>query len=107
MVQLKELVRKVQRKKLQVKSIKRSGHDDRLNRTGQNEHNQHLSEKRVATVKAELAKLDIAPALISTAASGNTQQIQGCDTRFKAQVDLQECLQPKRRVEVVIEAQRP
>jgi outer membrane protein OmpA-like peptidoglycan-associated protein len=106
-VQLKDLVRKVQREKLQVKSIKRSGHADRLNRTGQNEHKQRLSEKRVATVKAELAKLDIALALISTAAGGNTQQIRGCDTRFKAQVDLQECPQPKRRVEVVIEAQRP
>jgi OmpA-OmpF porin, OOP family len=106
-VQLEELVRKVQREKLQVKSIKLSGHADRLNSTGQNDYNQRLSEKRVATVKAELAKLGIDPALISTAASGDTQQIQGCETRFKAQVDLQECLLPNRRVEVVIEAQRP
>jgi OOP family OmpA-OmpF porin len=100
-------VRKVQREKLQVKSIKLRGHADRLNSTGQNDYNQRLSEKRVATVKAELAKLGIDPALISTAASGDTQQIQGCETRFKAQVDLQECLLPNRRVEVVIEAQRP
>jgi outer membrane protein OmpA-like peptidoglycan-associated protein len=106
-VQLEELVRKVQREKLVVQSIKLSGHADRLNSTGQNDYNQRLSEKRVATVKAELAKLGIAPQLMSTAASGDSQQIQGCEQRFKAQVDLQECLLPNRRVEVVIEAKRP
>jgi outer membrane protein OmpA-like peptidoglycan-associated protein len=106
-VQLEELVRKIQREKLVVQSIKLSGHADRLNSTGQNDYNQRLSEKRVATVKAELAKLGIAPALMSTAASGDSQQIQGCEQRFKAQMDLQECLLPNRRVEVVIEARRP
>jgi OmpA-OmpF porin, OOP family len=106
-VQLEELVRKIQREKLVVQSIQLSGHADRLNSTGQNDYNQRLSEKRVATVKAELSKLGIAPALMSTAASGDSQQIQGCEQRFKAQGDLRECLLPNRRVEVVIEARRP
>jgi outer membrane protein OmpA-like peptidoglycan-associated protein len=106
-VQLEELVRKVQREKLVLQSIKLSGHADRLNSTGQNDYNQRLSEKRVATVKAELAKLGLDPRLMSTAASGDTQQITGCEARFKAVVDLQECLLPNRRVEVVIEAKRP
>lgn len=106
-VQLEELVRKVQREKLIVQSIKLSGHADRLNSTGQSDYNQRLSEKRVATVKAELAKLGIDPKLMSAAASGDSQQIQGCEQRFKVQVDLQECLLPNRRVEVVIEARRP
>lgn len=106
-VQLEELVRKIQREKLVVQSIKLSGHADRLNSTGQNDYNQRLSEKRVATVKAELAKLGVNPALMSTVASGDSQQIQGCEQRFKAQMDLQECLLPNRRVEVVIEARRP
>jgi outer membrane protein OmpA-like peptidoglycan-associated protein len=106
-VQLEELVRKVQREKLVVQAIKLSGHADRLNSTGQNDYNQRLSEKRVATVKAELAKLGVAVQLMSTAASGDSQQIQGCEQRFKAQMDLQECLLPNRRVEVVIEAKRP
>ncbi len=106
-VQLEELVRKVQREKLSVLSIKLSGHADRLNSTGQGDYNQRLSEKRVATVKAELAKLGIDSKLMSAAASGDSQQIQGCETRFKATVDLQECLLPNRRVEVVIDARRP
>jgi OmpA-OmpF porin, OOP family len=106
-VQLEELVRKVKAERLVVSSIKLSGHADRLNSTGQNDYNQRLSEKRVATVKAELAKLGIDPKLTSTAASGDTQQVQGCEQRFKGQADLQECLLPNRRVEVVIEARRP
>jgi outer membrane protein OmpA-like peptidoglycan-associated protein len=105
-VQLEELVRKVQREKLTVQSIKLSGHADRLNSTGQNDYNQRLSEKRVATVKAELVKLGIDAALISTAASGDQQQIYGCETRFKRTADLQECLLPNRRVEVSIEARK-
>lgn len=106
-VQLEELVRKVQREKLVVKSIKLSGHADRLNSTGQNDYNQRLSERRVTTVKAELVKLGIDPKLVSTAASGDSQQVQGCEQRFKGQADLRECLLPNRRVEVVIEALRP
>jgi outer membrane protein OmpA-like peptidoglycan-associated protein len=106
-VQLEDLVRKVQHEKLVVQSIKLSGHADRLNSTGQNDYNQRLSERRVATVKAELTRLGIDPRLMSTAASGDSQQIQGCEQRFKAQVDLQECLLPNRRVEVLIEAKRP
>ena len=105
-VQLEELVRKLQREKLSVQSIKLSGHADRLNSTGQNDYNQRLSEKRVATVKAELVKLGIDAALISTVASGDQQQIHGCETRFTRKADLQECLLPNRRVEVSIEARR-
>jgi len=105
-VQLEELVRKVQREKLVVQSIKLSGHADRLNSTGQNDYNQRLSEKRVATVKAELVKLGIDAALISTVASGDQQQVHGCETRFTRKADLQECLLPNRRVEVSIDARK-
>ena len=106
-VQLETLVRQVQRDKLVVQAIRLSGHADRLNGTGKGDYNQRLSEKRVATVKAELVKLGIAADLISTSASGDTQQIQGCEQRYTRAADLQECLLPNRRVEVVIEARRP
>ena len=106
-VQMEELMRKIQREKLVVQSIKLSGHADRLNSTGQNDYNQRLSEKRVAAVKAKLSRLGIALALMSSAASGNTQQIQGCEQRFKAQTEMRECRLPSRWVGVVIEARRP
>jgi outer membrane protein OmpA-like peptidoglycan-associated protein len=106
-VQLEELVRRVQRERLVVEAILLSGHADRLNGTGQGDYNLRLSEKRVATVKAELVKLGIAPALVTTAAAGDSQQIQGCEQRFTRPADLQECLLPNRRVEVLIKAGKP
>lgn len=106
LAQLEELVRKVQAEKLVVRRIQLSGHADRLNGTGKDDYNQRLSEKRVATVKAELARLGIDSRLMSTVASGDSQQVQGCE-KLKRRAELQECLLPNRRVEVVIEAQRP
>jgi OmpA-OmpF porin, OOP family len=103
-VQLEELVHKVEREKLVLKSIQLSGYADRLNSTGKGDYNLRLSERRVATVRAELARLGVAPALMSTVAGGDTRQVQGCEQRFTRKADLQECLLPNRRVEVVIDA---
>ena len=44
---------------------------------------------------------------IQTVARGDQQQVQGCEQQFKRPADLQECLLPNRRVEVLIEARRP
>ena len=106
-VQLEELVRRVQREKLVVDAVQLSGHADRLNSTGQSDYNQRLSEKRVATVKAELGRPGLDPKVMATVASGDAQQIQGCEQRFTRPADLQECLLPNRRVEVLIRARRP
>lgn len=105
--QLEELVRRVKDERLVVSAIRLSGHADRLNSTGQNDYNQRLSERRVETVKQELVRLGIDARLISTRASGDTQQVTGCEARFKSHAELQECLLPNRRVEVLIEARRP
>jgi outer membrane protein OmpA-like peptidoglycan-associated protein len=106
-VQLESLVRKVQAEHLVVQAVRLSGHADRLNGTGQGDYNQRLSERRVQTVRDELVRLGIDSRLIHTAAAGDQQQIQGCEARFTRKSDLQECLLPNRRVEVVIEARRP
>jgi OmpA-OmpF porin, OOP family len=106
-VQLEDLVKRIRAERLVVSSIKLSGHADRLNSTGQGDYNQRLSEKRVATVREELIRLGIDAKLISTAASGDTQQVTGCAERFKRPAELQECLLPNRRVEVQVEARRP
>ena len=106
-VQLEELVQRVQREKLLVQSIRLSGHADRLNSTGQPDYNQRLSEKRVQTVRAELRKLGLDDKLVSTDAKGDSSQVQACQARFKSKPDLEECLLPNRRVEVVISARRP
>lgn len=106
-VQLESLVQRLQREKLVVQSIQLTGHADRLNGTGKTDYNQWLSEQRVATVKAALAQLGLSPALMTTGAGGDKQQVQGCEARFTRRAELQECLLPNRRVEVTISAQRP
>lgn len=105
--QLEELVRRVQREGLVVQGIELSGHADRLNGTRQYDYNQRLSERRVATVRAELVRLGLAPALVSTAASGDLVQVQNCDAKRLPVAELQACLQPNRRVEVQIRARKP
>lgn len=106
-VQLEELVQRVQREGLVIERVTLSGHADRLNGTGAGDYNQRLSEKRVATVKAELVKLGVDVNKIATAASGDAQPVSGCEARFARAAELQECLLPNRRVEVVISARRP
>jgi outer membrane protein OmpA-like peptidoglycan-associated protein len=83
--------------------VKLTGHADRLNRTGQSDYNQRLSERRVQTVREMLVRLGLDAALISTMASGDSQQVESCELRFTRRVDLQECLLPNRRVEIVVE----
>lgn len=106
-VQLEELVRQVQREGLVVQGIELDGHADRLNGSRLYDYNQGLSERRVATVKAEFVRLGVAPALISTAASGDFVQVQGCDATRLRGTGLQACMQPNRRVEVQIRARKP
>ena len=106
-VQLEELVRRVQAERLVVQAIRLVGHADRLNSTGESDYNQRLSERRVQTVRAELRRLGLSDTLIQTDAQGDKQQVQGCEARFASPVDLRECLLPNRRVDVLIEARKP
>ncbi len=106
-VQLQELVAQVQRDKLVVGAVRLAGHADRLQHGGQSDYNLRLSEKRVATVKAALVKLGVDGALIQTVARGDAMQIERCEKSFKRPAELQECLLPNRRVEVLIDAKRP
>lgn len=106
-VRLEQLAQRIQREKLVVQAIRLVGHADRLNGTGQDDYNQRLSEQRVATVKAELVRLGIDARLIDTEARGDRQQIEGCAQRFTRPSELQECLLPNRRVDVIVEARRP
>ena len=52
-------------------------------------------------------RLDHDGALIQAAARGDAVQVLRCEQHFKRPADLQECLLPNRRVEVLIEARRP
>jgi outer membrane protein OmpA-like peptidoglycan-associated protein len=105
--QLEALVAQVKADGLVLQRVQLAGHADRLNGTGHDDYNQRLSEKRVATVRAALARLGL-PGLdtvpVSTAAFGDGRQVQACSGRFGSTAELQECLLPNRRVEVLVTA---
>lgn len=105
--QLDALAQRIRADRLAVQSVRLIGHADRLNSTGQADYNQRLSEQRAATIKAELVRLGIDASRIASAASGDTQQVQACRERFRSQTDLEECLLPNRRVDVVVTVRQP
>ena len=105
--QLDALGRRIQSEPLSVQSVRLVGHADRLNSTGEADYNQRLSQRRANTIKEELVRLGIDTSLISVAASGDTQQVEACNVRFNTRAELEECLLPNRRVDVVLTARLP
>jgi len=74
------------------------GHADRL---GKKAANQTLSERRAQTVKNYFIKNGIDGALIQSMGKGSSQSVKQCKGKKKTP-QLIACLQPNRRVEVVI-----
>jgi len=103
-VQLEQLVARAKAEGAQIDEVRLVGHADRLNGTGEAAYNQRLSERRVATVRDALLKLGVPAEVIRTEARGDAQQITGCEARFSRPSELQECLLPNRRVEVLVRA---
>lgn len=105
--QLEALAERLKRDGLVVESVDLVGHADRLNSTGNTAYNQALSEKRVATVRAELVRLGIDPQRISTSARGDGVPVVDCSGRGLAPAALRECLLPNRRVDVQVRTRSP
>ena len=104
--QLRQLAARVRREGLELQTIRLTGHADRLNSTGQASYNRRLSERRVQTVKGLLVKLGIDERLIETRALGDEMPIEACSAASLSRVELQECLLPNRRVEVLVIARQ-
>ncbi len=107
LAQLQTLASRIQADGLVVRNVQLSGHADRLNGTGQPDYNQRLSERRVDTVRALLARLGLAgldAAVVNTQALGDGQPVQACAGAFASPAERQECLLPNRRVDVLITA---
>ena len=81
-----------------VESITVIGHADRL---GKKVANQALSERRAITVKRYLIKNGVDGAVIKTLGKGSSQPVKQCKGTKKTPA-LVACLEPNRRVEVVI-----
>jgi OOP family OmpA-OmpF porin len=66
-----------------------------------------LSERRAATVRQALIELGlpgVAAARVEVSAAGDAKPVQACDGHFATKAQLEECLLPNRRVELVVTA---
>jgi OmpA-OmpF porin, OOP family len=101
--QLDSLIAQVKGGAVTVISIKLIGHADRLNSTGNANYNVQLSQDRVNTIKTYMVSAGVPASLITTDFKADTTQIEACTKdKFRSNAELQECLLPNRRVEVVL-----
>lgn len=105
--QLDGLIAQVKSGSITVKSIRLIGHADRLNSTGDTHYNTKISQDRVETIRAYMVGQGVPSNLISTDFKADGQQIEACTkAKFRSNAELQECLLPNRRVEVLLSGVR-
>jgi OmpA-OmpF porin, OOP family len=105
--QLDTLIAQVKSSSITVSGIKLIGHADRLNSTGDANYNVKLSQDRVETIRAYMVSQGVPANLISTEFKADTAQIEACTkAKFRSNAELQECLLPNRRVEVLLSGVR-
>jgi OOP family OmpA-OmpF porin len=104
--QLDAVLSTVANRGLRVVVAKVTGHADRLDGTGDRVYNLRLSERRAATVRALLVERGVDAKVIDVAAAGDSGQSERCVAKTAAKAALAACLQPNRRVEVVLVAVR-
>ncbi len=103
---LKELVARVKSQGVQLEKVQLVGHADRLNGTGQRDYNEQLSAKRAQTVRQFLIDQGLPAASISFEFVGDRQQVAQCAGKLRSTAELEECLLPNRRVEVLVRVLR-
>jgi OmpA-OmpF porin, OOP family len=105
--QLDALIAQVKGGSISVNGITLVGHADRLNSTGDANYNTKLSKDRVETIRAYMVSQGVPADLMRTAFQADTQQIEACTkAKFRSNAELQECLLPNRRVEVLLSGVR-
>lgn len=81
------------------------GHTDRLRGDGHPERNQLLSEQRAESIRQYLIGKGIPADKIHASGAGSTQPIVECSSKL-GKAKLIACLQPNRRVEIVLRGKR-
>lgn len=94
-----DVASKISNNFVSVSSIKLIGHTDRL---GSEIYNQQLGQKRADTVRDLLLKNSVPLHIISTSSAGKSQPVTDGCFEVKQRKQLENCLQPDRRVTVQI-----
>jgi OmpA-OmpF porin, OOP family len=105
--QLDTLIGQIKGGSIAVNGIKLVGHADRLNNTGDANYNTKLSQDRVATIRAYMVSQGVPANLMTTEYRADSEQLEACTkAKFRSNAELQECLLPNRRVEVLLSGVR-
>lgn len=101
------LLQRLRDEGLVLQDVQLRGHADRLRSARRPDHNQWLSEQRVAAVRDFLVEQGVPAARIRVEALGDRQPRASCDAAVLRGSALQDCLLPDRRVELTVTARRP
>ena len=103
--QLDALITQVKGSAVTVQNIQLVGHADRLNSTGDTAYNLTLSQDRMTLIRTYLENNGVPASLITAQYKADSEPVQMCDqSKFRGVAELQECLLPNRRVEVIVSA---
>jgi OmpA-OmpF porin, OOP family len=86
---------------MSIQSIDVIGHADRANGTHVTDYNARLAQKRAETIKQYLISQGVTIMIANVASKSDSEQVVACDAKFKSKAELQDCLLPNRRVQLV------
>ncbi|GAB4123280.1 MAG: hypothetical protein Fur0040_04530 [Sideroxydans sp.] len=89
----------------QLQGVEVIGHTDRLRSDGNEAKNQELSERRAAKIKQYLIGLGIPAEKITARGVGASKPLVQCDARMSKAAQVK-CLQPNRRVEIILRGEK-
>ena len=88
-----------------VEEVVLVGHTDRMRSDGRHERNQLLSEQRAESIRQYLVGKGIPADKIKASGAGSSQPLVECSTRQSRKKQIT-CLQPNRRVEIILRGAR-
>lgn len=105
--QFDQLIARAKSSGAKIEKVTVNGYADRLNASGKPEFNQKISDKRAQTVAGMLVAAGIDRSLITVQGKSESSPVEACAGSYKSAAELEECLLPNRRVEVMVVTTRP
>jgi len=102
---LDELAKSINELGNELEQVTLVGHTDRLRSDGHQERNKILSEQRAESIRQYLIEKGIPAEKIHASGVGSTQPVAQCSITASKQKQV-ECLQPNRRVEIVLRGKK-
>jgi len=105
LTRLDKLAEDIHKMSNELEQIILVGHTDRLRSDGHPERNQILSEQRAESIKQYLVGKGVSAEMIHASGAGSSQPVVECPSKLSKQKQIA-CLQPNRRVEILLRGNR-